>query len=363
MVAVMTIESTLHERILENLNEAIMLFDDQMSLLYMNPAAEMLFGASFRQLKGLTLSELVQPREPIQPRIEEALRTFHPFTKHEQQIELMYGKEITADFTVNILQSSEGVREILLEIITLERLLRISRDEALVSQQNATRDLLRGLAHEVKNPLGGLRGAAQLLEKELVNDDMKEYTQVIISEADRLQKLVNRLLGPSGMPKIEAFNIHEVLEYVRNIIIKNKQKDILLHRDYDPSIPDIRGDKDQIIQAVLNIASNAMQALGSQGNITFHTRVMRHFTIAAKQHRLVAIVEIIDDGPGIPPDLKDRIFIPMVTGRAEGSGLGLSIAQKLIQQNGGLIECVSRPGQTVFSIILPIDDTEISEES
>jgi two-component system nitrogen regulation sensor histidine kinase GlnL len=344
-------------RILENLNITVLLFDVQLRLRYLNPAAEMLFGGSARQLHNIPLYELLRTRDSIRSLFDEALHTGHPFSKHELVFELLNGQEITADLTVTILQELSSKVEVLVELKPLDRLIKIARDENLVTQQNATRDMLRGLAHEIKNPLGGLRGAAQLLEKQLDNDELKEYTRVIIDEADRLQKLVNRLLGPSGMPRMRHVSIHEVLEYVRNVSINDTKNDILIHRDYDPSIPDIIGDADLLIQAILNIVNNARQALGERGNITLRTRVIRKFTIGQQQHKLVVKIDVIDDGPGVPEELREKIFFPMVTGRAEGTGLGLSIAQRLIHQHGGLIECESNPGHTVFSIYLPINLT------
>lgn len=349
-----TFPTTLSNRVLENLSNAVLLFDADFRLRYINPAAEMLFGGSARQLAGLPLTELLHSREALLPALQEALHSGHPFSKHEHIFELLNGQEMTADISVTILHEQAGRAEILLELKPMDRIIRISRDENLVSQQVATRDLLRGLAHEIKNPLGGLRGAAQLLEKQLHDEELKEYTRVIIDEADRLQKLVNRLLGPSGMPKMRPVNIHEVLEYVRNIVSNAEQEDIRLHRDYDPSIPDITGDPDLLIQAVLNIVNNARQALNKSGNIILRTRIMRKFTIGQLQHRLVLALEIIDDGPGVPAEIRDKIFYPMITGRAEGTGLGLSIAQRLVQQHNGIIECDSVPGKTAFTIYLPI---------
>ena len=348
----------LSTRILDNLNITILLFDAELRLRYLNPAAEMLFSGSARQLQNIPLHEILWTRDTLRPLLNEALQTGHPFSKHEQVFELLNGQEITADLTVTVLQDQSNKREILVELKPLDRLLKISREENLLTQQNATRDLLRGLAHEIKNPLGGLRGAAQLLERQLDNDELKEYTRVIIDEADRLQKLVNRLLGPSGMPRMRHVSIHEVLEYVRNVSINEDKNDILIHRDYDPSIPEIVGDSDLLIQAILNIVNNARQALGERGNITLRTRVMRKFTIGQQQHKLVAKIDVIDDGHGVPEDIREKIFFPMVTGRAEGTGLGLSIAQRLIHQHGGLIECESSPGHTVFSIFLPINLTQ-----
>jgi len=355
MVAVPTTQTELVQRILDGLNAAVLLFDADLKLRYANPAGEMLLGASNRQILGHSFTELIIPREPVIDKIQEALRSNHPFSKHEQTVTLFDGRELIVDFTVNILQSPFGSPEVLIEITPIDRLLRISRDDAQVAQQVVTQELLRGLAHEIKNPLGGLRGAAQLLERELNSEEQKEYTRVIIDEADRLQKLVNRLLGPSGMPKMQDVNIIEVLEYVRNIVTRENNSDIRIHRDYDPSIPPIKGDQDLLIQTVLNIVNNAYQALGKTGNITLRTRVIRKFTIGTQTHRIVLKLDIIDDGPGIPDSIKDKIFFPMVTGRPEGTGLGLSIAQRLVHQHGGILEVESQPGHTVFSILLPIE--------
>jgi two-component system nitrogen regulation sensor histidine kinase GlnL len=215
--------------------------------------------------------------------------------------------------------------------------------------------MLRGLAHEIKNPLGGLRGAAQLLARELPTKELKEYTGVIISEADRLQKLVNRILGPNKMPKKEPVSIHEVLEHVRSLLLAEAPEGIRIQRDYDPSIPDINADRDQLIQALLNIMRNAVEAMHGDGDIKLRTRVIRKFTIGQKQQNLVAQIQVIDNGPGIPQEILEQIFFPMVTSRAEGTGLGLAIAQSLIQQHNGIIECKSKPGRTEFSIYIPIE--------
>ncbi len=353
MAAVPNKYTEMHQRILDNINTAVMLFKADLTLIYANPAAEMLLGVSMHRMVGLGFDELISAKEPIKEQVADAVLTTHPFSRHEQVINLMREKEVTVDFTVNILSSAFREKEILFEMFPIDRLRRILRDDAILSQQDTTQDLLRGLAHEIKNPLGGLRGAAQLLERELHSEDQKEYTRVIIDEADRLQKLVNRLLGPSGMPNYIELNIHEVIEYVVNIAFQNKEG-IHFSRDYDPSIPNIVGDQDLLIQAILNIVNNAVEVVDENGNITIKTRVLRNFTIGEKTYRLVIKMDVIDDGPGVAEDLKDKIFFPMITGRAQGTGLGLSIAQRLIHQHSGLIECDSEPGKTTFSVFLPI---------
>ncbi len=221
--------------------------------------------------------------------------------------------------------------------------------------------MVRGLAHEIKNPLGGLRGAAQLLQAELGSEELREYTQIIIQEADRLQELVNRMLGPNRRPSYAPINIHHVLERVRTLVLAETGERITIRRDYDPSIPELSGDSDQLIQAVLNIVRNAVRALGDTGTVTLRTRIQRQLTIGHGRHRLAAQIDIIDNGPGIPPEIAETLFLPMVTAGTGGMGLGLSIAQSLINQHQGLIECNSRDGETTFTIFLPLEDDSNGE--
>jgi two-component system nitrogen regulation sensor histidine kinase GlnL len=222
---------------------------------------------------------------------------------------------------------------------------------------------VRGLAHEIKNPLGGLRGAAQLLERELDHPEQREYTRIIIDEADRLTELVDRLLGPNTKPRIESVNIHRILEHVVNLVDAEMPGRLGFIRDYDPSLPDIQCDETQIIQAVLNIVRNAAQILDDERQritapeITLRTRVVRSFTIGTSLHRLVAQIDIIDNGPGVPADMLDSIFVPMISGRPQGTGLGLAITQSVISRHHGVIECTSRPGKTCFSVFLPLEVT------
>ena len=345
-----------HQQILEGITTVILLFDADLKLDYINPAGEMLYEQSAHNMIGLSFIELVQHREEISANkwIDE-IKSGQSFTRHEVPLVLPNQNEVTVNLIVSPLLDRADKKEYLLEIIPVDRWLRITRDEQRVEQQEVTQEILRGLAHEIKNPLGGLRGAAQLLERELPSPDLKEYTQVIISEADRLQALVNRILGPAGLPKLKDVNIHEVLELVRSLIKIEVNEGIKIHRDYDPSVPDVKADHDMLIQALLNIARNACEALGDKGNLTFRTRVVRKYTIGLQRHKLVACIEVIDDGPGIPADIIEKIFFPMVTSRAEGTGLGLAISQSLIQQHDGLIECQSEPGKTIFTVILPIN--------
>lgn len=343
-----------HFRILEGMNSAVLLFDATLRLRYINPAGENLFRVSARHLLEQPYQALIQDTNDLSQLLDEALHSGRPFTRHEVNLSLGNDINVTVDFTAVPLLEPGNPREILLELHSVDKLLRISREESQHAQQEATQKILRGLAHEIKNPLGGLRGAAQLLERQLDSEDLKEYTRVIIHEADRLQKLVNQILGPNNLPQKTSTNIHHLLEHIRSLLLAEGKRNIQIERDYDPSIPEIHADPDQLIQALLNITRNAYEILDEGGVITLRTRIERKYTLGKQRYDLVARIEIIDNGPGIPEDMLDKIFFPMVTGRAEGTGLGLSIALSLIQQHDGLIEVESVPGRTVFTVLLPI---------
>jgi two-component system nitrogen regulation sensor histidine kinase GlnL len=266
----------------------------------------------------------------------------------------VHADERLVDCRVSMMQRAGQAAALLVEMSDVTRRSRISRENALLIQHGAGRQMIRQLAHEIKNPLGGLRGAAQLLERQLDSDELKEYTEVIISEADRLAALVDTLLGPGGPPNKQPVNVHELLEYVMRLIEPEQDQRIRIQRDYDPGLPDIELDRDQMVQAILNLVRNALTALDGQGRITLRTRALMNFTIGDVRHPVVASVEIEDDGPGIPADLQDSVFYPLVTSRPEGTGLGLPAAQELISRHGGLIEFESRPGKTAFQIRIPL---------
>lgn len=355
----------LSENILDNLNTAVVLLDSQLNVLCLNTSAEMLLGVSSNKITSKTIRKLLLDDE-LMAAISDTLASNHPFTQRERTVQIIDHK-VTVDISVQpiaaINVAGKNETRILIEFSHLDRHLKISREENLLAQHATIRALLRSMAHEVKNPLGGIRGAAQLLERELKNPDLAEYTQVIIGEADRLKKLVDRMLGPNVRPNKILVNIHSVTERVRSLIKADKNRNVKIFFDYDPSIPDVIFDPEHLIQAVLNIVRNAAQALAEEDSgkhkekiITIKTRIMRHFNIAHKRYKLVAKMDIIDNGPGISEDMQERIFMPLISGRAEGTGLGLSIAQSLVSQNGGLIECHSKPGKTVFSLLLPIND-------
>jgi two-component system nitrogen regulation sensor histidine kinase GlnL len=266
----------------------------------------------------------------------------------------VHPEQRTIESRVSRILSGEGHDRLLIEMIDVTRRARISRENALLIQHGAGRQMIRQLAHEIKNPLGGLRGAAQLLGKQLDNAELREYTDVIISEADRLVSLVDTLLGPGGPPNKHPANIHEIIEYVLRLLEPELGDRLQVVRDYDAGLPTINLDRDQIIQALINLLRNASTALEGRGNLVLRTRAVMNFTIGDIRHRLVATIDIEDDGPGIPADLQDSIFYPLVTSRPEGTGLGLSTAQDLLSRHGGLIEFESRPGHTVFSIHIPV---------
>ncbi len=343
----------LHKRILDNLSHPVLVLDQALVVSYINPAGEMLLGVSARQAQGQRASELLHLDACLGERLQQARDGGHPFTEREVEVTLRPEMVVTVDLSVTPFIEATRDATLLLELQHLDRQLRISREEHLLAQQTATRALIRGLAHEVKNPLGGLRGAAQLLERRLDQAELREYTQVIIGEADRLQALVDRMLGPAKLPRPVELNIHEVLERVRQLV--EAESGLGIDADYDPSIPDLVGDRDQLIQALLNIVRNAAQSVGRDGHVAVRTRCLRQFTIGPQRHRLVIGIDVVDDGPGIPTAMLENIFYPMVTAREGGTGLGLSIAQELIHRHGGLIECISRPGQTVFRVLLPLE--------
>lgn len=244
---------------------------------------------------------------------------------------------------------------LLVEITDVTRRNQITRENALLIQHGAGRQMIRQLAHEIKNPLGGIRGAAQLLERQLESPEQREYTDVVISETDRLAALVDTLLGPGGPPNKEPINVHELLEYVVRIVEAEDHRSLTVKREYDPGLPNIDLDRDQMVQAFLNLVGNAAAALDGHGTITLRSRAVTNFTIGDVRHRVIASIEIEDDGPGIPTDLQDSVFYPLVTSKPEGTGLGLPAAQELISRHGGLIEFESRPGRTVFIVRIPLE--------
>ena len=338
---------------LEHLSTAVVLLNGSLRVLSINPAAEELFDVSANQVCGVALTDLL-PSGRVHARAIRRVRSAgQALTERDLQLRLPGPRLVTVDCTITPLEEE---RQVLIELIRLDQRKRITREEQLVTQNESVRALLRGLAHEIRNPLGGLRGAAQLLERELSEPSLTEYTQVIIHEADRLQDLLRRMLGPGAAAKTVRVNVHEITERVYKLVLAQGLGSITLRRDYDPSLPELRVDAELIIQATLNVVLNAVQALQGDGAITLRTRIHRRSTIGARRYRLVVAIDVIDNGPGIPEDLSETIIYPMVTSRAEGTGLGLSIAQSLVNRHAGLIEFHREPGQTTFSILLPVEE-------
>lgn len=346
------------KQLLDSLITAVIVLDGDLGLYHINASAEALLGISDSQMHGKSISHCFSETDGTPETLRAALVDNTHFTKRKARWRLQNQTEITVDYSVT---PNPEVNMLIIEVQPLDRMLRISREEALLSSQETSRNLIRSLAHEIKNPLGGIRGAAQLLARELHSEELEEYTGIIIDETDRLRDLVDRMLGPRQPLQRRPVNIHEVFEHVATVIKAEAGGTVHIDRDYDPSIPELPGDKSQLIQAALNIARNALQAIQENsaqatGRITFATRVQRRFTIGRTHHPLVARMDITDNGPGIAPGLLEDIFFPMITGRADGTGLGLAISQNLVNQHDGLIECQSEVGHTVFSIYLPLEN-------
>lgn len=344
----------MYKKLLAHLNEAILLFDSQLILTYINSAGEVLLADSAKHLLGLSALTLFKSSDLLLLDLQQCLKNNEPLV--DRELNFSYFKQSkTVNFSATPILEDGQLKEIIVELQQIDRHLRISKEEQLLAQQNISRMLVKGLAHEIKNPLGGIRGAAQLLELELLDEELKEYTQIIIQESDRLKSLMDKMLGPNKPSNKESLNIHQVLERVRQLVNAEGSSDIKITTDYDPSIPSLKADKNQLIQAVLNIVQNAVQAMPQGGDIVIKTRIQRHMTIGRKRYKLATKIDIIDNGPGISDTLMSQIFYPLVTSRAEGTGLGLSIAQSLINQHNGLIECESEPENTIFSIYLPLE--------
>lgn len=326
-------------------------------VLFANAALEDALGSSRRNIEGLAFSDFFTEPAVLQNALAGAGSNEYSALRYDAWLKRLNLEPLPVHV---VLAQSDQPGEIIIELLPLEQQARQDREERLLEQAQTTKELIRNLAHEIKNPLGGLRGAAQLLEMEMPSRELKEYTQVIIREADRLQTLVDRLLAPHRGPHVVGdVNIHEVCERVRSLILAEFPRGLKVHRDYDTSIPEFRGDREQLIQAVLNIAHNAAQALAEQiaqdaAHLSFRTRVARQVTFGKQRYRLALELHVIDNGPGVPDAIKDRIFYPLVCGREGGSGLGLTLAQTFVQQHHGLIECDSVAGRTDFKILIPL---------
>jgi two-component system nitrogen regulation sensor histidine kinase GlnL len=327
------------------------------TVLFANAALEDALGTSRRTIEGSSFAHSFTEPHILQNALEGAGSNEFAALRYDAWLNRLNHDPVPVHV---IVAQTDHPGEIVIELLPLEAQTKQDREERLVDQAQANKELIRNLAHEIKNPLGGIRGAAQLLQMEIDSKDLIEYTQVIIHEADRLQTLVDRLLAPHRRPHVVGdVNIHEVCERVRSLILADFPRGLRVAREYDTSIPEFRGDREQLIQAVLNVAHNACQALADRigagdAQLVFRTRIARQVTFGKQRYRLALELHVIDNGPGVPDSIKDRIFYPLVSGREGGSGLGLTLAQTFVQQHHGLIECDSVPGRTDFKILIPL---------
>lgn len=352
--------------LVDQLSTAVILLDQDLNIQDLNQAAQNLLSISVHQVKGVSLEKAIQVNHELLVQFSASMRQGQSFTSREVKIKLAGQPMMLIDLTATPVENHHSL---VLEIQPLDRFSRLMRGERMHNRRQSSANLVRNLAHEIKNPLGGIRGAAQLLERELetqVDDpvacqELQEYAHVIISEANRLRDLVDRLLGPQRQAQKQVNNIHQILDKTHKLLSAEAGQEVKLVADYDPSLPELMLDANQLMQVFLNIGRNALQALQENSieapEIRMQTRAVRRFTIGNQCHRLVCRVSICDNGPGISPELKDEIFFPMITNRAQGTGLGLSIAQSLIAQHQGLIECDSKPGHTCFKIYIPMETT------
>jgi two-component system nitrogen regulation sensor histidine kinase GlnL len=348
--------------LLDGLATCVIWLDAAGVVLHLNEPAEDLLEQSRNQAVGRGIRELLRGNAELDAVIERARAAGAQYSRRELPFETGPASPPRfVDLTVRPYDAPGHPGGAIVEIADVTQHQRILRENALLTQLGGSRAMVRQLAHEIKNPLGGLRGAAQLLERQLRDPALHEYTTVIIAEADRLAALVDALLGPGQPPRKEPVNIHELVQHVGHLLAAEAPTGVTIERDYDPSLPRLRLDRNQIIQALLNLGRNAIQAVGGRGRIVLRTRALTNASIGSRRYRVVACIQVEDDGPGVPAELKDTVFYPLVTGRQGGTGLGLAVAQDLIGRHDGLIEFDSRPGRTVFTLLLPFDNNELGE--
>jgi two-component system, NtrC family, nitrogen regulation sensor histidine kinase GlnL len=345
--------------LLDALSTGIILLDRQLCPIYANVAAQDLLAFSLNQTRGRPFGDCLQDSNGLVSILRRALQTGESFADRELVLKPLGTprENRVVDVTITPIEGEITGTHLLLELADATQRQRISRDNDLRARLDSSRMMIRQLAHEIKNPLGGLRGAAQLLDRELGNPALREYTAVIMGEADRLAALVDSMAGPNRPPQRTLTNIHEVCEHVYHLLRGEARPTVLVERDYDPSLPNAMLDRNQLIQALLNVARNALQAIGERGHVTLRTRALSNVNIGSRRHRLVASVQVEDNGPGVPPELHSSIFYPLVTGRANGTGLGLAVAQDLVTRHGGHIEFESEPGRTIFTLLLPLEES------
>ncbi|MGH1361106.1 MAG: nitrogen regulation protein NR(II) [Burkholderiaceae bacterium] len=337
---------------LELLATGVIILNSDDLIKHLNSAAEQLFDVSSRYLIGCGIDRLFANPQAVVEVLAEA--RLNQFSQKRIDFETKVPGREVLDLLLTVVVVTRADGDLLIEVQENDTRVRAAREERLTELASENRDMLRNLAHEVKNPLGGIRGAAQLLQIELEGSPLSEGATVIVKEVDRLSALVDRLLIPHRQPqRLSAVNIHEVCEHVRTLLLSEFASGLEVIRDYDTSLPPIQADREQLIQVVLNLTRNAAQALHGNGRIDLRTRVTRQVTIARHRFKLALELHVIDNGPGIPAEIRERVFLPLVSGREGGTGLGLSLAQSYVHQHGGMIECESRPGHTDFRLVIP----------
>jgi two-component system nitrogen regulation sensor histidine kinase GlnL len=346
--------------LLDLLSTAVLLLDGELQIVYANAGTQDLLGVGINQVRGRAVTNLFAAEDALPQLLQTALERREICSGHEltlTPLATMHGPRaaVIVDATVTPLDNPRTGARLLLELVDARLRQQLTRESELLSRVDGNRLMARQLAHEIKNPLGGLRGAAQLLERELDSAQLREYTTVIISEADRLRTLVDTMLGPTRPPRKELLNVHELCEHVQRLLRSEAPDGVSIERDYDPSVPDALFARSEIIQALLNIARNALQAVGESGRIVLRSRVLMNLAINATRHRLVCCLQVEDSGPGVPDELRKTLFLPLVTGKSDGTGLGLAVAQDMVSRHRGIIEFDSAPGRTVFSLLLPLE--------
>jgi two-component system nitrogen regulation sensor histidine kinase GlnL len=349
--------------LLDVLSTGVVMLDAHLCVVYANVGAQDLLAVGLNNARGRPIGEQFVEPQVLDAILRRSLERSETCAGHEIQLTpiALSGRRdtVVVDITVTPLEGQVTGTHLLLELADARRRQRITRESETLSRLDGSRLMIRQLGHEIKNPLGGLRGAAQLLDRELHDGALKEYTTIIINEADRLRALVDSMLGPSRPPQKSLVNIHELCERVFQLLRNEAPDGVVIDRDYDPSLPSGLFDRNEMIQALLNVARNALQAVDTAGGrVTLRTRVLSNINIGTARHRLVAILQVEDNGHGVPPELHRSVFYPLVTSRPSGTGLGLAVAQDLVTRHGGIVEFESRPGHTVFSLLLPIEGTE-----
>lgn len=352
-----------HAELLDALSTSVLLLDYDFSVRYINASAQEFLGVSYNQILGHPITTLFADAPALTQLLQRATEGGGICSEHELSLTAIIPGQgprptVLADVTVTRLTGPKATHRLLVELVNARLRHQLLRESELLARVDSSRLIARQLAHEIRNPLGGLRGAAQLLARELGSPEQREYTDVILREADRLGALVNTMLGPSRPPQRAQGNIHEVCEHVYQLLRAEAPEGVRLLRDYDPSLPDSLLARDELIQALLNVMRNAVQAAGPGGRVTLRTRFQSNVTINSRRHRAVCCVQVEDDGPGVPEELRQTLFLPLVSSKSDGTGLGLSVAQEMLSRQHGIIEFESVPGRTVFSLLLPLENVQ-----